>query len=180
MYLKTIFQLAKYLFLFSVMGASYMMLEILWRGYSHFSMFLLAGTCGVLIGTLDTLLPPETSIWLQMSIGTGIILTGEFITGCVLNLWLGLDIWDYSDIPFNILGQICLPFAAAWFFLSMIVIILDDYLRCWFFGERKPHYYWGLHMPFRPAALSTPEEIPYSTKDASTGAFFYMLRQKKG
>ena len=33
-------------------------------------------------------------------------------------LWLKLDIWDYSRIPFNLYGQICLPYAAVWFVLS--------------------------------------------------------------
>lgn len=145
--MKILFQPAKYLFLYTVMGAVYVIVEFLWRGYSHFSMFLLAGACGVLIGRINCLLPRITPVWIQMLIGTAIILYGEFVSGCVLNLWLGLDIWDYSDVPLNLLGQICLPYAAAWFFLSLAAILLDGYLRYWFFGEEKPSYCWKLRNP---------------------------------
>ena len=53
----------------------------------------------------------------------------EFILGYILNIKLGLGIWDYSNIPFNIMGQICLPFSFLWFVLSYFVIMLDDILK---------------------------------------------------
>ena len=149
--MKAMISLIKYLFLFSVMGAIYMTIEVLWRGYSHFSMFILAGVSGVSIGRINEDLPKETPVWLQALLGTVIILYGEFLFGCVLNLWLGLDIWDYSDVPFNLLGQICLPFALLWAALSVGIILLDDYLRYWFFHEEKPHYCWK----FKPGSHST-------------------------
>ena len=69
------------------------------------------------------------------------IITGvEFLAGCILNLWLKLGVWDYSNLPFNILGQICIPFTLLWYIISPVAIILDDYLRYWFFGEEKPRY----------------------------------------
>lgn len=139
---KRFAQILKYLCLFAVMGSIYVVVEIVWRGYSHISMFVVAGICGVLIGLINEFLPWDTPIWMQSCIGSAIVLTCEFIAGCILNIWLGLGIWDYSNIPFNILGQICLPFAIAWVFLSCIAIILDDYLRYWFFGEEKPRYCW--------------------------------------
>ena len=64
----------------------------------------------------------------------------EFCAGVILNLWLKLDIWDYSRIPFNLYGQICLPYAAVWFVLSAAAIVADDYLRYWLYGEEKPSY----------------------------------------
>ena len=64
----------------------------------------------------------------------------EFITGIIVNLILHLNVWDYSNLPFNLLGQICLPFCIIWFFLSLIGIVLDDYLRYYFFNEEKPKY----------------------------------------
>lgn len=42
----------KYLFLGTVGGAIYFLLEIFWRGYSHFSMFLLGGVCFVALGLI--------------------------------------------------------------------------------------------------------------------------------
>ena len=73
-------------------------------------------------------------------IGAVVVTVLEFITGLVVNVWLGLNVWDYSDMPLNILGQICLPFSIAWIALSAIAIVLDDYLRYWLFKEEKPRY----------------------------------------
>ena len=115
---------------------------IAWRGYSHVSMFILAGVCGICIGLINEILSMDTPIWLQAIIGSCIVTTGEFISGCILNLWLGLGIWDYSNMPFNLLGQICLPFSLLWIILSACAIVIDDYERYWFFGEEKPYYRW--------------------------------------
>ena len=60
--------------------------------------------------------------------------------GLILNIWLHLGIWDYSHMPLNVLGQICLPFTLIWCILSLVAIILDDYIRFWFFNEEKPNY----------------------------------------
>lgn len=64
----------------------------------------------------------------------------EFICGCVINLWLNWGVWDYSNMPFNLLGQICLPFSLLCIILSSVAIVADDWLRYWLFGEEKPHY----------------------------------------
>lgn len=130
----------KYLFLGTVGGAVYFLLEIFWRGYSHFSMFLLGGVCFIALGLINEILPWKTPLALQMLIGCVIITALEFVTGCVVNLWLGLNIWDYSQKPFNLLGQISLGSSAAWYFLSAVGIILDDWLRFRFFGEDEPRY----------------------------------------
>ena len=132
----------KHLFLFIVFGFLYCLIEILFRGYTHPAMFCVGGLCGILIGLLNEVIEWDTPLLYQMLIGGGIVTLVELAAGCILNLQLKLNIWDYSDIPGNILGQICLPFSIAWCFLSLIAIILDDYLRYWFFGEEKPHYTW--------------------------------------
>lgn len=106
-------------------------------------MFILGGLSFILIGGINEYLSWDTPIWLQSLIGTSIVLVLEFAFGCVLNLWLGLNIWDYSDMPFNILGQVCLSFALAWFFLTTLAIVIDDHLRYWIFNEEKPHYCWS-------------------------------------
>lgn len=134
----------KHVFLFTVFGSLYCLIEILFRGYTHPAMFYIGGICGVLIGLLNEVIEWTTPLPYQMLVGGGIVTSIELATGCILNLRLGLNIWDYTNIPGNILGQICLPFSIAWCFLSLIVIILDDYLRYWFFDEEKPHYTWRL------------------------------------
>jgi uncharacterized membrane protein len=91
-------------------------------------MFFVGGLCGLLIGLINEY-TPKMPIILQMTIGTIIVTSLELITGYILNIKLGLNIWDYSNLMFNYKGQICLIFSILWFLLSYIVIKLDDYIR---------------------------------------------------
>lgn len=126
--------------LFLIGGFLYILIELLYRGYSHWSMFLVGGLMFWAVGRINDVLAWETPICLQAFIGGTMILLVEFVAGLLLNIWLGWGIWDYSNRPFNVLGQICLPFWAAWIALSVPIILLDDFL-CWkMFGEEKPHY----------------------------------------
>lgn len=134
-------QWLKIFILFLIGGFIYVAIELGFRGHSHWTMFLLGGLCFILIGGLNNYIPWEMSIITQGVIGALIITSLEFIFGLVLNLYLNLGIWDYSNMPFNILGQICLPFSIAWFFLSLVAIFADDWLRYVLFKEEKPHYH---------------------------------------
>lgn len=132
--------LLKYLTLFLVGGAFYYVLEVLFRGYSFLAMAGCGGLCFIICGVLnekDRCMP----LVLQMAIATCGITAIEFVFGLILNVWLGLGMWDYSNMPGNVLGQICPQFTALWFFLSALGIFLDDYIRWVFFGEEKPHYH---------------------------------------
>ena len=130
------------LVLCSIGGLLYVLCELVFRGRSHWTMFVVGGLCFWLIGLINEVIPWNMPVWLQCIIGAVIITTVEFIAGCIINIWLGWQVWDYSGLPFNILGQVCLPFTVLWTFLSAVCIILDDYLRYRLFGEDKPHYTW--------------------------------------
>lgn len=118
----------KNIIIFVIFGISYVSLELLYRGHSHITMFFVGGLCGLLIGLINEY-TPKMPIILQMTIGTIIVTLLELITGYILNIKLGLNIWDYSNLMFNYKGQICLIFSILWFLLSYIVIKLDDYIR---------------------------------------------------
>ena len=121
------------------MGTIYMALEGIWRGWTHISMLVVGGISAFLIGKLNE--HPafyNRKMWEQCSIGTGIVLVLEFTSGMILNVWLGLQIWDYSNMTGNLYGQICLPYAVLWFMLVPFCIYVDDYLRYRIFGEEKP------------------------------------------
>lgn len=130
----------KYLFLFVTGGLLYNIIEIAFRGWSHWTMFILGGICFICLGLINEVIPWEMPLWQQVSIGAGIITSLEFVTGCIINLCLGWAIWDYSQMPGNILGQVCPQFFILWLPVSMAGIVLDDCLRHWMFGEEKPHY----------------------------------------
>lgn len=130
----------KYLFLFWFGGATYVALEVIWRGYSHWTMLLLAGILFIIIGLLNEIWSWNLKFRYQVLISTAIATILELFTGLIVNVCLGWNVWDYSNVPFNFLGQICLPYTFLWIALSAVAIILDDVLRWKFFGEEKPHY----------------------------------------
>lgn len=135
--------LLKYYVLFSFYGWIYLIIEILYRGRSHWSMFFLAGLCGTLVGQIDENgRDKEIPLWIQMCISVLIVTYLEFLTGVFVNLVFRLDVWDYSDLPLNIYGQICPYFSLAWFFLSLPIIFLDNKIRERYFGE-PTHVYIG-------------------------------------
>jgi uncharacterized membrane protein len=124
-----------------VMGMIYFTAEGFWRGWTNIAMLFVGGLCCVLIGLLDEF-PKQykLKIWQQCILGTLIILTIEFVSGVILNIWLKLHIWDYSNTWGNIKGQICVPYAILWFILTPFVIWLDDFLRWKMFGEEEPYH----------------------------------------
>ena len=133
-------KISKYFMLGCVGGAVYFLLETLWKTNhtSHWSMMLLGSVCFLVLGGLNEFFTYEMPLWKQCLIGSIIVTILEFITGCIVNLWLGWDVWHYEH--FDILGQICVPFSLLWFVLSSVAIVTDDWLRYWWFGEEKPHY----------------------------------------
>lgn len=129
--------LAKYLVLFLFGGIVYYFIEVAYRGYSYPLMALVGGACFVAIGGINDLIPWEMPIWQQGIIGSVIITGFELIVGLGS---LPYRMWDYSSLPFNFKGVICLPFSIIWIFISLLAIVVDDYLRWKWFGEEKPHY----------------------------------------
>ena len=116
--------LIKELILLIIFGITYCGIEILYRGRTHISMLFV----GVLIGMINEI-TPKMNIILQMFIGAVIVTIIEFFSGYIINIILGLNVWDYSNLMFNYKGQISLIFTVIWFFLSVPVIYLDDKLR---------------------------------------------------
>ncbi len=116
------------LFLFG--GGLYCCFELLWRGYTHWTMFLVGGLCFVIMGLLNEHKYTWDMPMLYQALISAVIITGfEFVTGCIVNLWLKWNIWDYSGLPFNLLGQICLYYFFLWIPLSVLGIVLDDWIR---------------------------------------------------
>ena len=113
--------------IFIIFGLIYGLLEILWRGYTSLSMIIVGGICGLIVGLINEKF--NYSVLSQMVIGMVIVTVIEFVSGYVLNIKLGLGIWDYSNMKYNFMGQICPQFSMAWFFLSYAIIYIDDYIR---------------------------------------------------
>ncbi len=123
-------------------GMVYVLVEMMWRGRSHPTMFLLGGLCFVLIGALNGGAGRNLPFVVQALLGAVIITGLELITGLIVNVRLGWQVWDYSMLPMNFMGQISLPFFLLWIPMSGIAIIADDLLRHLLFREKMPVYRW--------------------------------------
>lgn len=132
--------LIKLFILFVIGGTIYCFIEVAFRGYTHESMYVVGGLCFILIGLINEFFTFEFPLVYQSLIGSLIVTVIEFISGYIVNIVMKLNVWDYSNLPLNIMGQICLLFSIMWVFLSAVAIVLDDYLRYWIFDEEYPHY----------------------------------------
>ena len=134
--------LTKYIILSVIGGLTYYGIENLWRGFgnSHPYMIVVGGTAFVLIGVINNFLPWEMRLTSQMMIAGLIITTVELVSGLIFNVALGLNIWDYSNLSHNFMGQICLAYAFLWQWLSVFGILLFDYANWLLFKAQKPHY----------------------------------------
>lgn len=116
-------------------GLCYGLVEIAWRGETHISMFLVGGLCFFLIGSLDEFPNPPSLIY-QAVLSSLLVTSIEFTSGVFLNIILNLKVWDYSQMPFNVMGQVCLTFSGLWFLLSIPAIYFEDFLRFVLFGQK--------------------------------------------
>lgn len=129
----------KNLVLFYLGGMIYVALELLWRGWSHGSMFVVGGLCFLLIGGIDAVFP-DMPLLIQSVLGACLVTAMELISGLILNLWLGMGVWDYSYLPLNLMGQVCMAYFFLWILVSLLAVFLEDQLRQRLFQERHPIY----------------------------------------
>ena len=116
----------EYVLVYAVGGLLYALLELVWRGWTHWCMVLCGGACFTLMYRIGLLGIPLIRKWLLCAAA---ITAVEFFTGCLVNLRLGWGIWDYSALPFNLLGQICPHFILLWLALSVPGLELCSILR---------------------------------------------------
>ena len=130
------------LLVFLSVGTLYFMIECIYKQrLSHWSMFLLAGTVGVIAMLLNDTFTYEMDFLLQIFICTVTTTTLEYLVGITLNT--DYSIWCYLDLPFNLHGQICLLFSCIWALLFMILIPILDYVEWKIFKYNidTPPYY---------------------------------------
>ena len=107
--------------LFSIGAFGYGLLEILWRGYTHWSMLTAGGICFISFAAIGERLK-NTRLIVKALIGGGIVTAIEFIFGIIFNIILKKNVWDYSKMPFNIGGQVCMLYSFFWAILSLFCI----------------------------------------------------------
>ena len=114
----------KLCFLFYLGGMCYQGLELLWRGFSHGSMFVLGGIWFVMVGNLKRLRPGKK---LPARVTAAALIITLLELGCGLLVNRSYRVWDYRNMPLNVFGQICLPFTLLWIPVSFVAMLLYDW-----------------------------------------------------
>ena len=121
-------KLKKYTVFFLIGGAGYAVIELLWRGHTHWTMVIAGGICFVIFSLISKNFPKKSLIY--KSILCAVSVTGvEFVFGIIFNVILKMNIWDYSKVPLNLCGQVCPLFTVLWGVLGLIFIPLADVLN---------------------------------------------------
>lgn len=111
-------KLRNYLKIYSIGAIGYSILEILWRGYTHWTMGIVGGICFYIIFKINCAFKKSKTLF-KCLLCSGAITAVEFISGIIINVILKWNVWDYSRFPFNIKGQICPVYSALWFVLCL-------------------------------------------------------------
>lgn len=117
------------IYVFGAIG--YGALETLWRGYTHWTMIVTGGFCCCLMHLIATRM--DEPLWKKWIMCMAVVTAVEFAVGCAVNLRLGWQVWDYSDLALNLMGQICPLFSFFWFLLSIPCVYLSRLLKKYVF-----------------------------------------------
>ena len=105
-------------------GIGYGLIELIWRGRTHWSMVLTGGICMLAICAVNERFSGKHLLW-RAGVCSAAITLAEFCVGLAVNLALGLGVWDYSGMFGNVLGQICPLYSFFWFLLSIPICWIE-------------------------------------------------------
>ena len=107
--------------IFAIGGLSYGAIEIMWRHYTHWTMVITGGVCFYTLYKLSKG-KEKMPILKKCLLGSAVITTAEFLTGIIVNMIFDMKVWDYSGLPLNLFGQVCLFYS---FLLALLAIPID-------------------------------------------------------
>ena len=101
-------------------------IELLFRGWTHWTMLLLGGLCFTVMYLLSAAPLP---FWAKLLLSALCITVLEFCAGYLVNITLGWQVWDYSANAMNVMGQICPLYTLIWLLLSVPGLLLCSFMR---------------------------------------------------
>lgn len=113
---------------FLIGGVTYAMIEIMWRGNTHWTMVLLGGLCFLTLYKLFGYMS-NYSLMEKCVLGAIVITALEFLVGCIVNLIFHMNVWNYSRMPLNLSGQICILYSTLWGFLCIPINFIANKIR---------------------------------------------------
>lgn len=124
------------LVIFSIGACGYGLIEILWRGHTHWSMLIAGGLSFSGLSAIAQKMK-RTALIVKAIMGGFLITALEYIFGIIFNVFLNKKVWDYSNMPLNLHGQICALYSFFWIILSLLFIPLAGVLSARLQRERK-------------------------------------------
>lgn len=121
----------KYSLCFIIGAIGYAAIEVIWRGYTHWSMMIAGGVCFIIFSMVAERFR-EKNLLIKAAVCALGVTAVEFVFGVVFNIIFKMRVWDYSGMPFNILGQVCPLFTLLWAgvaiaFLPLAEVINENY-----------------------------------------------------
>ena len=114
--------------IFAIGGLSYGAIEIMWRHYTHWTMVITGGVCFYTLYKLSKG-KEKMPILKKCLLGSAVITTAEFLTGIIVNMIFDMKVWDYSGLPLNLFGQVCLIYSFLWALLAIPIDAICKALR---------------------------------------------------
>ncbi len=118
----------KYITVYCIGSLGYSAIEVLWRGYTHWTMGIVGGISFILLHFINCNLERHSHL-IKCMIGSLTITSIEFASGCIFNFALHMNVWDYSNQPGNILGQICPLYCLYWFLLCIPTMAFSSLIQ---------------------------------------------------
>lgn len=123
--MKNVKNIGEYAAVFLAGAVMYSLIEIVWRGRTHWTMAVTGGVCLLLIHRCNER-HRKWDLFSRCSLSSFYITSVEFAVGWLLNVKLHMMIWDYSDRVGNVMGQICPEYWAYWYLLSIPALMLSS------------------------------------------------------
>ena len=112
---------------YAIGSIGYRFIEILWRGRTHWTMGIVGGISLLFIYFLEK--RSRMNLYVKALISAFFITFSEFVSGVLINRIFKLNVWDYSNMRYNLLGQISLIYSFLWYFLCIPAHLMCRILR---------------------------------------------------
>ena len=107
--------------MFLIGSCGYGLIEVLWRGHTHWSMLCAGGVCFNIFSYISEKMKKAGKLAKAFA-GSIAVTAVELVFGLIFNVFLKKNVWDYSKMPLNLGGQICLLYSFFWLILSFIFV----------------------------------------------------------
>lgn len=131
----------KKIVLFLVGYCAYIAIEVSYRGWSGIVSGVMGGVAFVLIDAINDEISWDVDLLIQGIMGSAIITFFELTVGELIKINGLLPMWNYSNMPLNFDGVVCLPFSLVWIIISVIAIFVADAINYYCLGDDEQPYY---------------------------------------